>query len=229
MTSTDLSLQGRDSTRMNLLFLGLTGMFVGYFMVWLPGPSVGLQLIGVELGEWIKFLGVGASRDLFYLPPVALGLALGLLAATWPNDRPRTWLARGLAVAVSLLAFPAIAAIQSEPAGQWLARLLAIALVALVAGVGAIIARRSPASAWPWLLMTVVILLGVILPTWQFFSVRSVVETIMRRPVGIGAGVWMNAAGGLLAVAAAFSIFLATRRIIKQPSTGRLSGDKIDW
>jgi hypothetical protein len=220
---------GRDSARLNLLFLGLTAMFVGYFMVWLPGPSAGLQLIGVEIGEWIKFLGMGAGRDLFYLPPIALGLALALLAATWPNNRPRTWLARGLAVAVSLLAFPAIAAIQSEPASQWLARLLAIALVALVAVVGAIIAGRSPASAWPWLLMAVVILVGVILPTWQYFSVQSIVEAIMRRPIGIGAGVWMNAAGGGLAAAAAFSIFLATRRIIKQPSDGRLSGDKLDW
>jgi hypothetical protein len=213
---------------MNILFLGLTAMFVGYFMVWLPGPSAGLQLIGVEIGEWIKFLGVGAGRDLFYLPPIVLGLALALLAATWPNH-PRTWLARGLAVAVSLLAFPAIAAIQQEPPGQWLARLLAIGSVALVAAFGAVIARRSPDSPWPWLLMTAVILMGVILPTWQYLSVRSVVEEIMRRPIGIGAGVWMNAVGGLLAASAAFSIFLATWRKRKQPSGGRLSGDNLDW
>ncbi len=80
------------------VFLGLTAILVGYFLVWLPGPSAGLRLIGIELGEWIKFLGVGSRRDLFYLPPIVVGLVLGLVAATWPNDRPQTWLARALAV-----------------------------------------------------------------------------------------------------------------------------------
>jgi hypothetical protein len=229
MAFPSLSVNARNSTWINLLFLGLTAMFVGYFMVWLPGPSAGLQLIGVEIGEWIKFLGVGSGRDLFYLPPVALGLALALIAATWPNNRSQTWLARGLAVLVSLLSFPAIAAIQLEPPDQWLPRLLAIALVAFVAGIGAVIAQRAPASPWPWLLAAVVLLLGAILPLWGYLSVRAVVEEIMRRPIGVGAGAWLNAAGGCLAASAGVALFLQARRTIKQPSIGRLSDDNLDW
>ncbi|MBK7179447.1 MAG: hypothetical protein IPH82_20095 [Chloroflexi bacterium] len=38
-----------------LIALGLTAVFVGYLAVWLPGPAVGLQFLGVELGEWVKF------------------------------------------------------------------------------------------------------------------------------------------------------------------------------
>ena len=88
----------QPSIRLNLLFLGLTAILAGYFMVWLPGPSAGLQLIGIEVGEWIKFLGIGAGRNWFYLPPIVIGLTLALLAATWPNGRIQTWMARGLAV-----------------------------------------------------------------------------------------------------------------------------------
>lgn len=212
-------------SRMNVLFLGLTAIFVGYFMVWLPGPSVGLQIIGMEVGEWIKFLGVGASRNLFYLPPIVLGLTLALLAATWSNSRPQTWLMRAVAIAVSLLSFPAIAAIQLEPPGEWLVRLLLIMLVALVAGIGSVVSPRSRFAPWPWLTMTIVLLLGVSLPTWEYFVVRVVFEEILRRPVGIGIGVWMNAVGGLLAALVAFLEFLHLQRIKKQPSEGRLSVD----
>ena len=47
----------RPPSRLGLLALGLTAIFIGYFLVWLPGPGAGLSLIGVEVGEWIKFLG----------------------------------------------------------------------------------------------------------------------------------------------------------------------------
>ena len=103
-----------------LLFAGLTAVFVGYFAVWLPGPAAGLRLIGLELGEWIKFLGVGQSRDLFYAPPILLGLIMVLLTAGWDNRRWQTWLFRLLAIGVSLLAFPAVAAITTEPRSEWL-------------------------------------------------------------------------------------------------------------
>lgn len=194
----------RAAGRLNLLFVGLTAVLLGYFMVWLPGPAVGLQLIGIELGEWIKFLGVGGRRDWFYLPPIMIGLVLALLAATWPNGRPATWLARGLAVAVALLAFPAVAAIQLEPRGEWLPRLLGIGVVIVVAGLGAVVAARAPDSHWPWLLMGLVALMGLLLPTIQYLAVRPVAEAIMRRPLGVGPGVWLNGGGALLVAAAAF-------------------------
>ena len=42
---------------LNLLLLGFTAVFIGYLSVWLPGPAAGLSFLGVELGEWIKFMG----------------------------------------------------------------------------------------------------------------------------------------------------------------------------
>ena len=46
-----------------ILNASFTVILVGYLVVWLPGPAAGLQFIGVELGEWIKFLGVGRKHD----------------------------------------------------------------------------------------------------------------------------------------------------------------------
>jgi hypothetical protein len=207
-----------NSGRFMGLAVGLTASFVGYFLVWLPGPAAGLQLVGIELGEWIKFLGVGLIRNLFYLPPVALGLALALLAATWPNDRSRTWLARLMAVAVAWLAFPAILSIQSEPPSQWLPRLAAIGLVALVALAGALPARNASIPAAPWLLMAIVAVLGAILPTVAYFAIQPVTEAILRRPIAIGPGVWLNAAGWLVVVVVATTEFMARRQKKRQPS-----------
>jgi hypothetical protein len=179
------------------LALGLTAIFVAYFLVWLPGPGAGLSLIGLELGEWIKFLGVGAQRNWFYAPPIVLGLLIALWTATWPNRRAGTWLARGLAVAVALLAFPAVAAITSEPRSEWLLRLALIGVVAATAVVAALVARR-PGAAWPWALMAVVALVGAVGPTWAYLAVRPVVGAALRQPVGVGAGVVLNALGCLL-------------------------------
>jgi len=202
--------------RLDLLILGLTAMFLGYFAVWLPGPGVGLQLIGVEIGEWIKFLGVGPRRDLFYLPPVAIGLILALWTALWPNGRWHTWAARVLAAAVALLAFPAVAAIASEPRSQWLARLLLIGLVIAASGLSAGLATRPP-DRRVWLAVALVAVAGAALPAWQYLAVRPVVAEVMRQPIGIGPGVWLNGLGGGLVAAVAMSEYLAGQQKRRPP------------
>ena len=202
--------------RLDLLILGLTAMFLGYFAVWLPGPGVGLQLIGVEIGEWIKFLGVGPRRDLFYLPPVAIGLILALWTALWPNGRWPTWAARVLAAAVALLAFPAVAAIASEPRSQWLARLLLIGLVIAASGLSAGLATRPP-DRRVWLAVALVAVAGAALPAWQYLAVRPIVAEVMRQPIGIGPGVWLNGLGGGLVAAVAMSEYLAGQQKRRPP------------
>ena len=201
--------QSRNIFRLNLLFLGLTAIFVGYFIVWLPGPGAGLQLIGIEIGEWIKFLGVGAGRNWFYLPPIVMGTIVALLAAMWPNTRIQTWLARGLAIAIALLAFPAVAAIQMEPRSEWLARLLGIGWVIGLAGLGAIMSRRAGDVRWLWLMVAITALVGALLPTMQYLTVRPLVEAALHRSLGIGPGVWLNAGGSLLVMAVALVEFRA--------------------
>ena len=152
------------------------------------------------MGEWVKFLGVGQSRNLFYLPPITLGLMLALLTAGWPNGRWQTWAMRGLAATASLLAFPALEAIRDEPAGEWWLRLQLIGLVIVVAlaiGAGRRLWRTS--LAWlPWLLLALLGVGGALLPTWVYLSVRPLVSQAVGLPVGIGFGVWLNGGGHLL-------------------------------
>ena len=196
------------NARQSLFLAGLTAIFVSSFLVWLPGPGAGLSLIGVELGEWIKFLGVGRGRDLFYLPPIALGLLLALWPATWPRNHTsgshwRAWAVCLLAMGVALLAFPALAAIALEPRGEWLARLLLIVVVVVSAVAVALTGPRVAPARWAWLLMLVVAVVGAVAPTWQYLVVRPVVAGILRQPVGIGPGVWVNALGCALVAAVA--------------------------
>ena len=115
-----------------LLSLGFTAIFIGYLSVWLIGPGAGLSFLGVEMGEWFKFLGLGARRDLFYLPPVTLGLLLAIWTVTWPQQGGfdwRAWAVRALAVLVSLLAFPAIEDISGPVREQYTTRVILIGMV----------------------------------------------------------------------------------------------------
>ena len=184
----------RDGLWQTVSFVGFTAVFVGYLSVWLPGPGVGLSFIGIELGEWIKFLGVRGMRNLFYLPPITLGWLLALQTVGWPN-RWQTWGMRAVAFAVSWLSFPAIEAILGEPRSEWLLRLLLIAAVGAVA-----VGVHFLPTVWkrPILLFTAILgLLGAVLPTWVYFQVRPLVENVVGLSIGIGLGVWLNGLGHL--------------------------------
>lgn len=200
----------------SLLLVGLTAVFIGYLTVWLPGPSAGLRLIGLELGEWIKFLGVRQSRDLFYLPPILLGTIIALLTAGWRNDRWQTWVARALAVLVGLLAFPAVAAITTEPRSEWLARMIGVSLVFGVSLAATLYAHYRQGTRWVWWMVLIMSWLGFVLPLWQYAVVQPVVAEALRQPVGIGLGLWLNSAGFLL-------ISLAAVRALLSPKENRSS------
>jgi hypothetical protein len=188
-----------------ILHAGLTAVLLAYFLPWLPHPAAGLRFIGLEMGEWVKFLPlvqagqIRAGRDLFYLPPITLGLLLALLTSHWPNNRWQTWAMRGLAVLVSLLAFPAIEAIRLETPDNYLPRLQLIGLVGLVALLSSL-GRRLPLRL-TWLLLLVTAVIGAILPTWAFLAMRPAIEQVILIQPGIGPGVWLNLAGHLTVTA----------------------------
>lgn len=186
--------------RETLLPLGWTAILVGYLSVWLPGPSAGLQFIGVEIGEWVKFLpevqagNVFPGRDAFYLPPITLALLMIIYSAKWPTKRWQTWAFRGLAILVSLLAFPSIDAIRREPSSEWALRLGLIALVALLSVAMIWLGQRFPRK-WG---MILVALVGLAIPSWAYLAVRPGVADLIQTPIGIGLGVWLNLLGHLL-------------------------------
>ncbi len=187
------------------LLAGLTAVFVGYLSVWLPGPAAGLSFLGVEMGEWIKFLGVGAIRDLFYLPPIILGLMLVVLTLGWSNGRWQTWLMRGLALLVSLLAFPAFEDVTGDYLRQYLLRVALIGLVGVTIILAALFGKKVATKwAWlPWLLLALLGFMGAALPLWYYLAqVRPYVSGVFGSPVGVGWGLILYVAGcgGITAV-----------------------------
>lgn len=184
--------------RQTLFLLSFTTILVGYLMVWLPGPSAGLQLLGFEMGEWTKFFGLGLKRNWFYLPPVTLALMLLFFTVGWQNGRFQTWVFRGVAVAVSLLAFPAWEDMTNPTSWRdYLSRIVAIGLVLAVAGLLTLFGEKT----WPqlrlagWSLTAVAALVGLVWPTWIFLEVRPYVSDLLRLDVGYGPGFWLNALG----------------------------------
>jgi len=179
------------------LTAAFTAVFIGYFTVWLPGPAAGLRFVGFEIGEWIKFLGVGFERNWFYAPPITLGLMLTVWTLTWGNGRFQNWIMRGLAVTVSLLAFPAIEAIQYEAGSEWQLRLALVGLVFVTALLTGWLERLTLPGWLPWLLLSLLGLVGAIGPTRLYLAVRPAFSAVLGLPVGIGLGVWLNGLGHL--------------------------------
>lgn len=204
----------RTENQERLLLAGLTAVFIGYLSVWLPGPAAGLQFLGLELGEWIKFLGVGAIRDLFYLPPIILGLMLAVLTMGWENGRWQTWMMRGLALLVSLLAFPAFEDVVGNYRSQYLLRVALIGLVGLTVVLAALFGKKLVTKwAWlPWVLLSVLGLVGAALPLWYYLSqVRPYVSGVLGVPVGVGWGLILYTAGCLVITAVSMKTAVMTK------------------
>ncbi|MDX1413909.1 MAG: hypothetical protein R3293_06940 [Candidatus Promineifilaceae bacterium] len=200
-----------------ILLLGYTAIFIGYLTVWLPGPGAGLSFLGIEMGEWFKFLGLGARRDIFYLPPITLGLMLAIWTMTWPNNNWQAWTMRGLALLVSFLAFPAFEDITGPVREQYILRVLGIILVAIIAILSGMW-RLSQKRAWvPWAAMTVLGLAGIVFPTWIYLNVRSFAAQVIGVPIGIGLGVWLNGVGHLLVTGV--SVMQISRLLWVEPAT----------
>jgi hypothetical protein len=186
-----------------LLLLGFSAVFTGYLTVWLRGPGAGLSFLGIEMGEWFKFLGVGARRDLFYLPPILLGLMLAFWTMTWPEPDShawRAWIVRGLAMLVSLLAFPAVEDITGPVRQQYTLRVWLIGLVILLALLSGFWRLRGPWRMLPWMMLVILGVLGAGLPTWLFLQVQPFLASILGVPVRAGIGLWLNLLGNLLLV-----------------------------
>jgi hypothetical protein len=189
-----------------LIRISFTIILLGYFLVWLPQPVAGLSFIGLELGEWVKFLPqarqgeILPSRNFFYLPPVTLGAMMALWTVRWSNRRWRTWVIRGTALLISLLALPAIESFLYEPVSQWILRLLFIGVVPIAILLATTYAsKESVPDTIPWVYFVGLGLIGALFPLWIYLAIRPVVGEIIGSKVGFGVGILLNILGhGLL-------------------------------
>ncbi len=208
----------KASRRQSLFILGLTAVFVGYLNTWLPGPGAGLSFLGIEMGEWFKFVGLGPRRDLFYLPPITLSLILAIWTVTWSRQGWQAWLVRIIAILISILAFPAIEDISGPVREQYVLRVLLIGLVMLVSLLTAFWHPTGRGMRLPWFMLALLGLVGAFLPTWIYLIVRPFAAEIMGVPIGIGVGVWLNGVGHLLVTAVSLVEIRAIKRSLPQKS-----------
>jgi hypothetical protein len=203
--------EGRGSIPDLLMRLGLALALLAYFLVWLSQPVAGLTFIGVEMGEWVKFLpGVRAgaglpSRSFFYAPPVGMGLIIVLWSVSRSNRDWRTWALRGLGVLVAMLALPSLEAVLEEPADQWVLRLALVVVVGVAAlGTAVLSTNRSRTMAKVQVSVTgLLALAGGVLPAWAMVTVTPEAESIFGTSVRYGPGFWLNILGhGLILLSA---------------------------
>ena len=195
-----------DQQSQTLIRISFTIILLGYFLVWLPQPVVGLSLIGLEIGEWVKFIpqvrqgDILPSRNFFYLPPVTLGAMMALWTVRWSNRWWRTWVIRGTALLIALLALPAIESFRDEPVSQWILRILFIGVVPISILLATIYAsKESVPDTVPWAYFIGLGLIGALFPLWIYLAIRPVVGEIIGSKVGFGVGILLNILGhGLL-------------------------------
>lgn len=196
------------------LVIGITAVFLGYLSVWIPGPAAGLQFIGVEVGEWLKFLGVGPIRNVFYLPPITLSSIMLLLTVGWGNGRWQTWLWRLIACALALLSFPALEDIRGGSNGEYVPRIWLIGAVFLLFGVITLWEWREREGRFrslAYLFCAIIGIIGLAYPTWLYSEVRPAISLVMGQAVGVGFGVWLNGLGHLALVIVAVNLMRTTR------------------
>ena len=197
----------RSIVNLWLIPIAVALIFVGFLSVWLPNKAAGLAMLGLEIGEWVKFLpevqaGQTANRTLFYLPPLTLALSVLLWSAGWRGWQ--VWLLRALAVAAATLALPSVPDIlDTGNLGEMGERLrvggvMAVAAIAL--GVGIFGRFATSRLAAPILIM--IGLIGAILPTYAYFSIRPIIASYLRYTPSVGYGLWLSLLGHLIIIAA---------------------------
>jgi len=182
----------------------------GYWAPWVGHKSPALVLIGFDLAEFVKFTTAYRTgtlpglREALWVPPAAAALLLAL-AVVRGRAHP-LWAraaagATGFLVAFTLLPpFPYRATVlfSAEFRGQTV-----LALAGMMACVAALLAGRwsivADGRGWRWAALPVAVL-GIALPVWEFAQLKPLFDSLYGRPVTLGVGAPLTAAGLALAL-----------------------------
>ena len=201
------------------LLLALLFLAFGYWGRWIAHPAAGLNILGVDLPEYVKFVPearygvIPINRLVFFAMPVSLASGLILFASV--RMQVSVWL-RGLA---GLMAIP-VALSMLPPA--WTPGLLmtpefrtqTLVIMALIAATFLIPLWKQLIP--DWLRGGLFILLGVLpLPALSaFFKLMPALEKLYHHPLKPGPGVYFLVLGMLLMLVSGGLLLIATRRTV---------------
>ena len=199
------------------ILLALLFLAFGYWGRWVTHPAAGLNILGVDLPEYVKFVPearygvIPINRMVFFAMPVSLALGLILFASL--RMRVSVWL-RGLA---GLLAIP-VALSMLPPA--WTPGLLmtpefrtqTLVIMALIAATFLIPLWKQIIP--DWLRGGLFILLGLApLPALSaFFKLMPALEKLYNHPLKPGPGVYFLVVGMLLMLVSGGLLLSTARR-----------------
>lgn len=190
-----------------VLAVGLLLLALGYWGRWLAHPVAALNILGVDLAEYVKFVvevrsgQIPLVREVFFAPVLALAFGLILLATV---QRPRLllWLrivllALAIPIALSMLPPAWTPALLRTP--EFRDQVIYIALTLLGVALSPLLRRHLP----DWLRGLGFVLLGILgyqaLPA--YWSVLPALSNLYGHVVSPGPGFYLTAAGlALLAI-----------------------------
>ena len=177
----------------------------GYWGPWVMAHPAGLRVLGLDLAEYVKFMAVvrngeiSLTREVFYLPLVALSLSLSLLA-----HRRELGFARWLRWLLNLAAIPVALALL-PPA--WTPPLLRTPEFARQSGIMALclivaLSARFWGPRLPrwllWLVLLAVIAPAALWPLLDFARIHPALADLYGGIAPLGRGVWQTPLGFLL-------------------------------
>lgn len=184
---------------------------IGYFGPWVNHHVAGLVIMGLDLGEYVKFLPEVRSgqitlwREGFYLPLVTVSLAFSL--SCFRKQFNYHWVVRSLLIAVAMMAAlnllpPAWTPdrlITPEFRLQTIALVLCLAAVAFSPFLGLLPTRIAA--------IFIVVLSGLALwfPIRDFLAVLPLISGLYHHPLSPGWGMFVMAVGLVLLAGASVS------------------------
>lgn len=192
---------------------------VGYFGPWLAHSTAALTLSGVDMGEFVKFLpevldgSLQLTRQLFYLPPLAVVVSVALLSGSRRLQYPGLLQAAlvALAVPVSLQLLPPAWSPASLMTEEFRTQTLALAVLWLLL-----------AGFWFWGLLpswltgslsALIALAASGFAAWQFALAKPAIDEVYGTAPSTGWGLWVCMVG--LAITATASVLLVVRSSLR--------------
>ncbi len=183
-----------------LVLAGLVGL-AGYFGPWVPHRAAGLVIVGLDLGEYVKFLPgfisgqVVLTRELFYMPLFAASVSAGLLAGRRSLPAVARALLAMAAVPLALAMLPPAWSPGNLRTPEYRLQVLAIAVCLLMLP-GIVLTCHLPRR----LVLFVIALLALtaaLAPVNSFLLVRPAIAAVYNHPLALGWGFWANLLGFL--------------------------------
>ena len=185
------------------LFAGLVLLALGYWGAWLPHPAAGLNILGIDLPEYVKFVPavqtgqISLDRLIFFAPLLALALGLILVGTLRRPDLP-AW----LRVPVVLLAIPTALAML-PPAWtppllrtpEFRAQTLWIGMIVVLAALSPLLRRFLPDAVRG--IVFVALALFVFPALAAYLRLLPALETLYGTAVKTGAAFYLVAAGAV--------------------------------